>query len=490
MKKIYLLFKPHLLVLLCCLGLNSCWKLRGHYGGPKSFEPVERLVRPTDVALPTGYKIEAIAQGLTYPTALTFDDNGDIYVTEAGYSYGEVWTQPRLLRLETGGKTTIVATGEENGPWSGLTFFRDAFYVSEGGTKQSGRILKITRDGEVTPLVQNLPSSGDHFTTGPVISPDGYLYFGQGTATNSGVVGPDNYQFGWLKRNPDFHDIPCQDITLTGQNFESDNPLTPDTKDKTVTGPFSKFGTPATAGQVIKGQLPCSGAIMRLPVAGGNLELVAWGFRNPFGMAFGPGNTLFVTDNGYDTRGSRPIYGSGDYLWAIKPGTWYGWPDYSDGNPLNTSDYETGKQDPKFILAKHPNKPPKPAATLGVHSSANGLDFSTNTSFGHVGEAFIAEFGDQAPNVGRIYGPVGYKVVRVNPTNGVIQDFAVNKGRVNGPASMQKHGGLERPIAVQFDPNGEALYVVDFGIMPITEEGESPRKGTGVVWKITREVNR
>jgi hypothetical protein len=127
---------------------------------------------------------------------------------------------------------------------------------------------------------------------------------------------------------------------------------------------------------------------------------------------------------------------------------------------------------------------------LGVHSSANGLDFSTNASFGHVGEAFIAEFGDQAPNVGRIYGPVGYKVVRVNITNGVIQDFAVNKGRVNGPASMQKSGGLERPIAVKFDPRGEALYVVDFGIMPITEEGEAPKKGTGVVWKITKEANR
>jgi glucose/arabinose dehydrogenase len=490
MRKICLPFYGYFLVLISCLVLSSCWKLRGHYGGPQSFEAVARPIQSNDIAIPEGYQIEALAQGLTYPTAITFDEAGQLYVTEAGYSYGEVWTQPRLLRLDGKGKTTQIATGGKNGPWSGLSYFRDAFYVSEGGTLEGGRILKITKDGRLTPLVENLPSRGDHFTTGPVISPEGYLYFGQGTATNAGVVGPDNYQFGWLKRHPGFHDVPCQDITLSGQNFTSDNPLTEDKKDKVTTGPFSAFGTSTTAGQVIKGSLPCSGAILRLPLEGGRLELVAWGLRNPFGMAFSPDKSLYVTDNGYDTRGSRPAYGAGDYLWLIKPGTWYGWPDYAGGYPMNTEDYETNKKDPKFILAQHPNKPPKPAAILGVHASANGLDFSTNPAFGHVGQAFIAEFGDQAPNVGRIYGPVGYKVVRVNTHNGVIEDFAVNKGRTNGPASMQAHGGLERPIALKFDPKGEALYVVDFGIMPVTEEGEAPKKGTGVVWKISRKTSR
>lgn len=478
------------LLLICCLLLSGCWKLRGHYGGPKSFETVHRPVEPADIALPQGYRIEAIAQGLTFPTGLTFDDAGRLYVTEAGYSYGEVWTEPRLLRLDGGGKITPIVSGEKNGPWSGLSFHEGAFYVSEGGTMKGGRILKISMDGQITPLVENLPSLGDHFTTGPVIGSDGYLYFGQGTATNSAVVGPDNYRFGWLKRQPDFHDVPCQDLTLSGENFVSDNPLTPDKKDKATTGAFSPFGKPSLQGQVVKGQLPCSGAVMRLPLNGGDLELVAWGFRNPFGMAFAADGTLYVTDNGYDTRGSRPTYGSGDYLWRVKSGTWYGWPDYAGGLPMNTEDYETNKKDPRFVLAQHPGKPPRPAAILGVHASANGLDFSTNLAFGYKGEAFIAEFGDQAPDVGRIYGPVGYKVVRVDIRTGVVEDFAVNHGRTNGPASMQGHGGLERPIAVKFDPQGQALFVVDFGIMPMTEEGAAPKKATGVVWKITKTAAR
>jgi hypothetical protein len=45
---------------------------------------------------------------------------------------------------------------------------------------------------------------------------------------------------------------------------------------------------------------------------------------------------------------------------------------------------------------------------------------------------------------------------------------------------------LERPVAVRFDPAGEALYVVDFGVMTLGPQGPMPRQKTGVLWKITR----
>jgi glucose/arabinose dehydrogenase len=428
-----------------------------------------------------------VAQGLTYPTGVAFDAQNRPYVLEAGYSYGEVWTAPRLLRIEADGSTKEVYTGGKNGPWTGLAFHNGAFYVSEGGSLEGGRILRITPEGAMTVLVDKLPSFGDHHTNGPAVGADGYVYFGQGTATNSGVVGPDNVDFGWLTRNATFHDVPCQDITLTGQNFISENPLTPAKDDKATTGAYMAFGTASTPNQVIKGQLPCTGAIMRVPLRGGPAELVAWGLRNPFGLAFHPNGRLFTTENAYDTRGSRPAYGAGDVLWEIKPGGWYGFPDYSAGQPMNTSDYETPKNDPKFLLAKHPPIPVKPAAILGVHSSSNGFDFSRNAGFGHIGEAFIAQFGDMAPEVGRVYGPVGYKVVRANVQTGAIEDFVVNKGRTNGPASEIGRAGLERPVAARFDPSGQALYVVDFGQMPMTEQGPAPKKQTGVVWKITKQ---
>jgi hypothetical protein len=146
-----------------------------------------------------------------------------------------------------------------------------------------------------------------------------------------------------------------------------------------------------------------------------------------------------------------------------------------------------GKPALSFLLAAHPNPPPKPVAVFGVHSSSNGFDFSRNPAFGHVGKAFVAQFGDMAPSVGKILRPVGFKVVRVDVTNGVIEDFAVNKGRTNGPASWVGSGGLERPVAARFDPGGTALYVVDFGVMTVSSQGPSPQAGTGVLWRITRE---
>jgi glucose/arabinose dehydrogenase len=306
--------------------------------GQTSFgEP--RRVEPSDIAVPVGYKIVPVATGLTFPTGATFDDKGQLYVVESGYAYGEVWSTPRLLRINAGAALTPIAAGSRNGPWTGVTFHAGNFYVAEGGELEGGRILRITPDGGVSVIVSNLPSLGDHHTDGPVIGPDGWLYFGQGTASNSGIVGPDNAKFGWLKRHPEFHDIPGQDIQLTGANFKSKDPLRK--SGKVSTGAFLPFGTASQSNQVIKGQTPCSGAILRVRPEGGAVELVAWGFRNPFGLAFSPGGKLFVTDNGYDERGSRPVWGAPDIFWAVEKGTWYGWPDYSAAMPLTDKRFKT-----------------------------------------------------------------------------------------------------------------------------------------------------
>ena len=36
--------------------------------------------------------------------------------------------------------------------------------------------------------------------------------------TNTGIVGLDAYEMGWLKRLPHAHDLPGYDISLTGVN--------------------------------------------------------------------------------------------------------------------------------------------------------------------------------------------------------------------------------------------------------------------------------
>jgi glucose/arabinose dehydrogenase len=464
----------------------SCFRMRPSRGGGQTDAVSQRRVDISDVALPQGYTIERVAEGLSFPTGVTFDEQGTPYVVESGYSYGEVFSTPRLVKIQPGSGLQEIVRGGKNGPWNGVQFYAGNVYVAEGGVMEGGKILRISSNGQVHELVTNLPSQGDHHTNGPLVAPDGYIYFGQGVATNSGVVGEDSAKFGWLKRFPKLHDVPCQDVTLTGHNFETADFLNPDQERRVKTGAFSPFGTETSAGQSVKGSVPCNGAIMRIKMDGGAPELYAWGFRNPFGFALSPEGKLYATDNGYDVRGSRPVFGTADFLWEVKQNTWYGWPDYSGSLPLTDDFFEQGDVPAlNFLLKEHPNRPPEPVASFGVHSSSNGFDFSRSSDFGHVGEAFVAQFGDMAPGVGKTLHPVGFKIVRVDVTQGIIQDFAVNKGKKNGPASRTGGNGLERPVAARFNPSGNALYVVDFGVMTI---GESPRPQlkTGVLWKITR----
>jgi glucose/arabinose dehydrogenase len=482
MKKLCIFFFFPLMLLF----LNGCYSIKSSSGGGEGVDfSGSRNTNPGDIALPEGYSIQLVAHKLTFPTGIAFDDEGTPYVTESGYSYGEVFMEPRLVKINADGSIETFAAGTKNGPWNGVWYHNGSFYVAEGGQIDGGKILRIDKQGKSTALIENLPSVGDHHTNGPVVH-DGYIYFGQGTATNSAVVGEDNHQFGWLGRNSDFHDIPCRDITLAGANYSTKNILEEGSGEDVTTGAFLPFGTPSDSGQVIKGSVPCSGAVMRIPLKGGNPELVAWGFRNPYGLAFNGSGELYVTDNGYDERGSRKVWGTGDYLWKVEQGQWYGWPDFSGGHELSDGHLEVpGEGKPQRILAEYPGEPPRPAALFGVHSSSNGFDFSRSGSFGFEGDAFVAQFGDMAPGVGKVYKPVGFKVVKVNPETGVIHDFVVNKKKY-GPASRLKKGGIERPVAVRFSPDGSEMYIVDFGVMLTMDKGPVPVEQTGVVWKVTK----
>ncbi|MEZ4599633.1 MAG: hypothetical protein R2940_07575 [Syntrophotaleaceae bacterium] len=482
---------------LIFLLLAGCYMISGNQGGGAAEFSPPRKVDTSDVLLPEGYEIEVVARGLTFPAGIAFDGEGVPYVIEAGYSYGEVFRPARLLRLKPDGSFDVIAQDEGNVPWTGLSWHEGAFYVAANGQKNpdGGKILRIENDGRISVVVDGLPGHGDHQTNGPNIGPDGYLYFLQGTATNSGVVGLDNWEMGWLRRFPDYHDKACQDIVLRGENFVTKKPqgmkgemLDKDTEEL-VTGAFVPYGTPTTEGQVIPGEFPCSGAIMRVRPEGGKPNLVAWGFRNPFWLAFSPDGRLFATENGYDVRGSRPVFGSGDFLWEVRPGLWYGWPDFQGGRPLEDwNRLSPFSKDPlRPLLAEYPNTPPSPTAVFAVHSSANGFDFSRNSDFGRKGKAFVAQFGDITPMSGKLLAPTGFRVVEVDVETGVVHDFAVNAGPVGGPASWGDTEGLERPVAVRFDPDGRALYLVDFGVLTVTDKGMTPFPETGVIWRIRRK---
>src|SRR5436190_24299515 len=116
----------------CCLAVvvgSGCYSMRRSSGAGQTSFHSPRQVDPFDVAVTAGFRIEAVATGLTFPTGVTFDSAGKVYVVESGYAYGEVWTKPRLLRIDTDNRRTEIAAGDKNGPWTGVTFRNGAFLV-------------------------------------------------------------------------------------------------------------------------------------------------------------------------------------------------------------------------------------------------------------------------------------------------------------------------------------------------------------------------
>ena len=442
---------------------------------PPAAKDVPRKINPADISLPAGYKIEPVVTNLSVLTTLAFDRR-DLLVAESGW---QDTAKPRILRLSLdkpdGAVQPLAADGLE-WPVTGLLVDGSTLYVSHKGT-----VSIVGPGGALKDIVADLPSKGDHQNNTLALGPDGKLYMGQGTLTNSAVVGIDNYVFGWLAERPELHEIPCQDITLVGDNFESDDPLHRGGP-KVRTGAYKPFGQTSTPGEVIKGNVKCGGSIVRFNRDGSGFELVAWGLRNPYGVRFDKSGQLWATYHGADVRGSRNIYTDPDYMVRVEPGAWYGWPEYFDAKPVTDGAFDApGHPNPTFLWKDHPPVA-KPFTTFGTHEGVNGFDFSPGGPFGFPGDAFVAMFGTFAPvTTGVNIAPVGFRLVRVDMRTGKVNDFAQNK--LPGPNYLNQQGGLSRPSDVVFGPDG-ALYVADWGHSTLTEKGLQLTPQTGVVWRI------
>lgn len=260
---------------------------------------------------------------------------------------------------------------------------------------------------------------------------------------------------------------------------------TASSNDYACTGAYSPFGIPTMPFEMEKGIIKASGSIFRANLDGSNLELVAWGLRNPFRLKFDRFNRLFSTNHGADVRGSRPIDNSPDEFQLITPGSWYGWPDYTGGLPVTLPIFKAeGKAQPEFLIANPPMFPPEPFSLFEPHAAIMGFDFNYNSSFGPIGDAYIAEYGSEAPETtgGKPLPGVGHRISKINMKTGQINTFAINKSGF--AASHTGAGGFERPIDVLFGPD-KAMYILDFAVTPEDEPDEF-YPNTGVIWKITK----
>lgn len=434
---------------------------------------LERYLDPTDIYIIRGYGIEVFINNLNAPSSMIFDEDGNILISDSGKATGN----PKILKLVNGQFETIA--DDFVTPISGINYLHGVLYVSH-----RGYITKIYKDGTRQNIIMGLPSNGDHVNSPVAFSPDNKLYFGQGTVTNSGVVGNDNK---WVTVSPLLCDYTGDYVMLHGQNFMTDNILTDAvTNDPAFTGAFSPYGIPNIEFEIRKRYVKASGSILRANLDGSNLEQVAWGFRDPAFLRFDNSGQLYVVNNGYNPVGSRPIENASEDFFYVTPNLWYGWPDYSGGEPVDSPRYTpaTGVQ-PTLIFKNQPNVPPRPYVRFPPNSTLSSFEFNYNHAFGPYGDVYVTEFGstiDGSIGEGIPYNGSGHRVSKIDMKARIISTFAMNK---NGfPSSIARSGGFERPVHLLFGPDN-AMYIVDMGY---NLDGDPnvfiPR--TGAVWRVYR----
>ncbi|MHB8127741.1 MAG: PQQ-dependent sugar dehydrogenase [Mobilitalea sp.] len=436
-------------------------------------DDTERYLNPSDINLPQGYQIEVFAQGFDAPCSMLFTDRGELLIAESGL----ISKNARIIRLK-GDDFELIAEGFRP-PITGINYRNGNIYVSH-----KGNITIVKPNGDKLNIITGLPSNGDYGNSNVAFGHDGKMYFGQGTSTNSGVVGIDN---DWISERPLMHDNPGSYIMLNGQNFETKNIMIID-DEKSYTGAYSAFGVPNTRFEVRKGVTKASGSILKSNIDGTGMEMVSWGFRFPCCIKFDHSYRLFVANQGFEDRGSRPIVNAADEFHLVSPGVWYGWPDFTGGEPVTSSRFqpEGGKQ-PEFLLTNHPNVPPRPYASFPSHSNIMGFDFNYNRNFGTYGDVYIAEFGSAGHRVdGEVtpYAGFGHRVSKIEMNSGGVSTFAINKSGF--PSYITREGGFGRPVDVCFGPEG-AMYVLDMGINA-TDNPNLYYPKTGVIWRITKSI--
>lgn len=416
--------------------------------------------------------VTTVATGFHFPSSLAFDADGNAYVGETGIGFARTPRGGKIWKVTQDGEKSLLAQGF--GLITGLVFHDGSLWVSQGSNP--GRIDRLELDGTISPVLDTLPGGGNYHTGMVAFGPDGKMYWGQGSMTNMGLVGLDALIMGWLKKLPHSVDIPGYDIVLNDVRVETRDPFNVNDPDATIeTGPFTQIGQQVEQGTLIRGEVPATAAIHRANPDGTDVEVVAWGVRNAFGLGFLPDGRLLAVDQGPDDRGSRPIGNVPDYLWEIKPGAWYGWPDFMGGVPVTDERWtpETGEH-PSFLLANHDELPAPETALVEFSTHTAATKFAVDPA-SEGGVLAVTLFGDETP----MTAPPGF------PTVGRALVLLRTSDWKQHVLLTQE---MKRPIDLQYNPIDGSLWVLDFGAFEMENRHSGvevvAEPGSGTIWRV------
>lgn len=272
--------------------------------------------------LAEGYEYDIRAKGLKSPRDLQLDENGDILVA--------LENKIQIIR-SNGMESTILK--KENGNINSMIYHDSKIFFISGTSLYKYDL----NEGKEEELLTKIPNEGE-YKDNRLLLKNGKIYIAIGSATNSGVAQENGKK-----------DISPVELILRGKNFNGDK-----------TGAFVDFGKKTSYGESTTKGFPSNGSIITYDILTKKTALYAWGIRNVQGMDMYSTGEIFAIVGGMEDRGLRPITGDVDYIYNIKEGNWYGWPDYSGGDPITSPKFtEEGKDKNTFVIEKHPTKNPE-----------------------------------------------------------------------------------------------------------------------------------
>lgn len=346
------------------------------------------------------YKEELVFKGVKGATSISFDDKDNYYLS----------TSSEVIKVNEKGKSEKLFS-DDNFNICSLAWDKDKLYFVSN-TSLYSYDLKSNKEKQ---LISNIPNYGDYKNSKLMIK-DGSLYLTIGAATNSGVVGEDNE---WINKS-NVYDLTPKPVSLSGRSFGKDNGA-----------PFVPFGTLITKGQIVPANSLGNASIIKINLSNNRQELYAWGIRNVEGMDFTSKGNVFAVVGGMEERGSRPVIGDKDYIYEIKGGaTWYGWPDYSGGDPVDSPRFrKEGKEKTYFALDNHPTSdPPAPLYQHNYVSSLKALAIDKTGIIMEKDSMFI--YDKEESNIFNMTDEGGIiKVAKVNKSCTVV-DLKINKDKL------------------------------------------------------------
>ena len=254
-----------------------------------------------------GFKVELLrtatkAEGSW--VSLEFDNEGRLLIGREG---------PGILRLTLPkrrlGRTRVEVVNDELNECRGLLWAHGSLYANANNSKGLYRLRDTTGDDqfdEVT-LLRKTGGGVGHGRNSIALGPDGLIYLTHG----NDVRLPDDFSPGPMSAH---------------RNYRQDQLL------------------PCDWNRVMfnQGIRPPAGHVIRTDRDGQRWELVAGGFRNPYGLAFNPDGELFVFDADMEWDEGSPWYrptrvnhvvSGGDYGWRQGTDKWPAYfPDSLPGN--------------------------------------------------------------------------------------------------------------------------------------------------------------